>query len=433
MKHSAFQIVVTVLLSRPPVIALLQQDKLIFTCGRHPDDILVAMLWLRSSGNYFSRSVTVRPARAVFTATLLPPLVQAADPDRPLYPHEWGVLEDEKPPRDPRDDGVAAPVRARETIHELLEEEGARYGGRWGSKTRRNIFYWEGAEAAAELGEEGEHLLKETPGWKETVDSILKEQNFGRRGDEIDGEEQLGDPFEEGGSFRPTVAGLGLRGPSREELSGESDARWGGDGGETPSTAKAARAKKARAREDATGWDGASFELESGRRSVGVPDDVGPSDDELIDEMIRRQSAMDGEQPEEPRVNWALPRARRRKPLSPPPPSPLQIPTPSPPPIVSTPKTLATVGRPRGAGAKANATSANGARVTPRVNSARVKPRVNGVRAKVAKMRSLAAAAGAGAGGPAASDEEDAEEATPPKRRRGRPRLSVAEREARGD
>lgn len=113
---------------------------------------------------------------------------KAADPDRPLYPHEWGVLKDEKLHEDPLDDDEEVSRRAKDTLYAVLEEEGALLGG--GSrrsssgKKKKNVFYWEGVDAAAQL-EKGDDDLPTDSGleWMEELGlGSLEELN--RWGDE---------------------------------------------------------------------------------------------------------------------------------------------------------------------------------------------------------------------------------------------------------
>lgn len=297
---------------------------------------------------------------------LPPPLSQskAADPDRPLYPHEWGILKDEKPQEDPLDDDEEVSRRAKDTLYAVLEEEGALLGG--GSrrsssgKKKKNVFYWEGVDAAAQL-EKGDDDLPTDSGleWMEEL-------------------------------------GLG----SLEELN-----RWGDE----------------EAERDAEDFDSLGRVDDSdSTSSVRLESSAGPTDDNVLGEMLRHKhrqrqpvkssrgaaSKSESEGTAEASVSGAIPRGRRRNKASSPalessPPNA----SPSAVPIVRRPRVASSAGQPKASGETENDS----------------RPRVNGARAKVTKARDVIHAGETGAG-------VEIRAAVPTKRGRGRPRQVVSER-----
>lgn len=341
---------------------------------------------------------------------------QAADPDRPLTPSEWGVLEDDKPPLSARDDDVV-PGRAREKIHAMFDRKDAKRNGRnWDSTSGESGSHGAGTDASLEAADP--EVSEEQPARRGRVGRVGKTQYWDAQ---LDGSEnvELTDLFNDD-ILQSKTPGLSGKGSFEIEYKRRDSDEWKEDDhldvsrldeatSETETIAGRSNGRDGAG--DVTPLDDISFELEK-NVGDGELDGGEPTDDD-----VSQQSAeLETHQRQEPRVNWALPRRpRKSKPAPPPPPPSLE------PPIAPEPAKAKSPGRPKSNVAKANSVTANGVKATrtnasgakasrPRaktvVNGAQTKSRVNGAQAKPPEKRAAAAAA----------------VATPTKRGRGRPR-----------
>ncbi|CAM9220442.1 unnamed protein product, partial [Laminaria digitata] len=134
----------------------------------------------------------------------------AADPDRPLTPGEWGVLEDEKPPRDPKDDAVVASL-ARERIHTLFGRRGdAPDAGVRGFSSRKKVSHWVGANAWSDIADpdellEGQPVRSDSGGSSDDDSGVKTGGGAVQEGDGVDGEVELADMFGNHGIVSPTA------------------------------------------------------------------------------------------------------------------------------------------------------------------------------------------------------------------------------------
>ena len=281
-------------------------------------------------------------------------LTKAADPDRPLYPHEWGLLEDENPQEDAQGDSKATSRRARETLYAVLEEEGSLLGGGRTSSPpkKKKVFYWEGKDAAAQMEKGDEDLPDSGLEWMEELGLKACQELTGRGAGDADRDKER--------------AGLdGAATAGRERVAPQWSEHSGDDGGGVNSAA------------------GASW----------------PTTDDVIGKMLKQRQRQRGDsstgaaedsdtgKATAPSTGGALPRGRRRNnnASSPAPQSPSPSQPPSVVPITRRTRTSSRSGGVKGAGST--------------MTSSRTRSRGEGGRVKSTKDPGAVEAEGADEGG----------------------------------
>lgn len=124
-------------------------------------------------------------------------LRQAADPDRPLAPDEWGVLEDVKPPRDPQNDDQVAEL-AREKVHAMFGGAGSTSTAGGEEVASVEALAWSGLDDPSPL------IVQQTP-WSESEGGGRhRVMHWVGTGEPPDDEEDLDDLFDDYGNPNPT-------------------------------------------------------------------------------------------------------------------------------------------------------------------------------------------------------------------------------------
>lgn len=350
-----------------------------------------------------------------------PLFLQAADPDRPLTPREWGVLEDEKPPRDPKDDAVVASL-ARERIHTLFDRRGdAPDAGARGFSSRKKVSHWVGANAWTDIADPDEllegHDSNSSSNSRDDL-GVQTEKDAVREGERIDEEVELADMFGDHEILGPGAAGRDERGSFEMEYKGGSNSLWEGSREEAGAVGQRAREtslaeaegtgmgmEEERSGDDASRLERPTIETE---KTTDNGDLEKGGQEEGAKTIQPEADYLENEESAQTRVNWALPRPqRRRKSLRPKqPPRPPKTPPPPTPPPVAQKKSIQpeSPGRPKANGAKSSGARVRGTNV-----------RVNGARVKAAAVKP-----------PAPKDGTPAASVAPAKRGRGRPRLARA-------
>lgn len=323
-------------------------------------------------------------------------------------------MEDEKPPRDPKDDAVVASL-ARERIHTLFDRKGDAFS------SRKKVSHWVGANAWSDIADPDE-LLEGQPvssdiSSSSTSDDLGVQTGEGtvQEGGGVDEEVELADMFGDHGIVSPRATGRDGGGSFEIEYKGSGTNLWKGSEGEAGAVGQRTRASSltegegmGMGMEEGVGGDDASrlersaIEAEETTTDSGDPEKGGHEKGDTTSQP--EADYLESEEPAQLRVNWALPRPqRRRKSLRPQQPTP---PPPTPPPVAQKNKSVEpkSPGRPKANGAKSSST---------RVRAPKV--RVNGARAKAAAVKP-----------PAADDGTPAAPVAPAKRGRGRPRLARA-------
>ena len=119
-------------------------------------------------------------------------------------------MEDESPPRDPKDDEVVASL-ARERIHTLFDRRGdTRDAGARGFSSRKKVSHWVGANAWSDIADPDD-MLGVQPARSIGEDSgVQTEEGAIQQGGGIDEEVKVAaDLFGDHGIVSPTAAGRG--------------------------------------------------------------------------------------------------------------------------------------------------------------------------------------------------------------------------------
>lgn len=136
------------------------------------------------------------------------PFDQASDPDRPLSVNEWGVLEDEQPPRNPADD-VPIPDLTPDSVKAMFdtpEERVDPHNGGARSHGEADVMYGKEVEAGMELP--GRDADDEEDEWVSGQNDWTGQQNWiAVEGADENEEVALADLFDEEGNLKlPTSA-----------------------------------------------------------------------------------------------------------------------------------------------------------------------------------------------------------------------------------
>lgn len=153
------------------------------------------------------------------------PFDQASDPDRPLSVNEWGVLEDEQPPRNPADD-VPIPDLTPDSVKAMFDTPEARVDPQNGgarSRGEADVMHGKEVEAGMELA--GRDADDEEDEWVSGRNDWTGQQNWiAVEGADENKEVALADLFDEEGNLKLPK--------STAPSSGSDDGgRGGGDGG----------------------------------------------------------------------------------------------------------------------------------------------------------------------------------------------------------